>query len=97
MCCGWLSHLSYDEKWYETAVRLSFNNLTLCPTLACTTPKVTKYTILNVLIVSSLLYNVHSMAVLLANPFANIARAISFHSFGGITAVLQGARIVLVT
>jgi hypothetical protein len=37
-CCGWLSHLSYVEKWYETAVRLLFNNVTLCSTLACTTP-----------------------------------------------------------
>ena len=36
------------------------------------------------------------MAVL-ANPFANMARAIGFNSFGGIAAVLEGARIVLVT
>jgi len=36
------------------------------------------------------------MAVL-SNPFANMARAIGFNSFGGIAAVLEGARIVLVT
>jgi hypothetical protein len=28
LCCGWLSHLSYVEKWYEMAVRPSFNNVT---------------------------------------------------------------------
>jgi len=60
------------------------------------TPSKVKYTILNSLIMSSLLYDVRSMAVL-ANPFANMARAIGFNSFGGIAAVLEGARIVLVT
>ena len=60
------------------------------------TPSKVKYTLLNVLTVFSLLYNVRSMAVL-ANPFANMARAIGFNSFGGITAVLEGARVVLVT
>jgi len=34
------------------------------------------------------------MAVL-ANPFANMARAIGFNSSGGIAAVFKGARIVL--
>ena len=33
----------------------------------------------------------------LANPFANMAREIGFDSFGGIAAVLEGARVVLVT
>ena len=42
VCCGWLSHLSYVENWYETAVRPLFNNVTLCPTLACTTPPATQ-------------------------------------------------------
>ena len=59
------------------------------------TPSKVKYTILNSLIMFSLLYDVRSMAVL-ANPFANMARAIGFNSFGGIAAVLEGARVVLV-
>jgi hypothetical protein len=33
-----VSYLSYVKKWYETAVRPSFNYVTFCPTLACTTP-----------------------------------------------------------
>ena len=60
------------------------------------TPSKVKYTILNSLIMFSLLYDVRSMAVL-ANPFANMARAIGFNSIGGIAAVLEGARVVLVT
>ena len=36
------------------------------------------------------------MAVL-TNPFANMTRAIGFNSFGWIAAVLEGARVVLVT
>ncbi len=35
--CGISSSLSYVEKWYKTAARPSFNNVTFCPTLACTT------------------------------------------------------------
>ena len=60
------------------------------------TPSKVKYTILNSLIMFSLLYDVRSMAVL-ANPFANMARAIGFNSFGWIAAVFEGAQVVLVT
>ena len=60
------------------------------------TPSKVKYTILNSLIMFSLLYDVRSMAVL-TNPFANMTRAIGFNSFGWIAAVLEGAQVVLVT